>query len=160
MNTELMFSAKSDEWGTPQDLFAQLHAEFDFDVDLAATGLNTKCASFYSAASSDALSDDRDWSVVHERGWLNPPYSRGLCRKFIEKAANQRRQGFLTVMLLPARTDTKAFHAHIYDATTWQPREGVEIRLLPGRLKFSNAQNAAPFPSMVVVFRPQHAIGK
>lgn len=23
------------------------------------------------------------------------------------------------VMLLPARTDTKAFHAHIYDATTW-----------------------------------------
>ena len=154
MNTELLFSSKSDEWSTPQDLFDQLHAEFDFDVDLAATGLNTKCASFYSATSSDALSDDRDWSAVHDRGWLNPPYSRRLCRKFIEKAANQRRQGFLTVMLLPVRTDTKAFHTHLYNAETWQPRPGVEIRLLPGRLRFSGSANAAPFPSMIVVFRP------
>jgi hypothetical protein len=30
----------------------------------------------------------------------------------------------------------------------------VEIRLLPGRLKFGGAANSAPFPSMVVVFRP------
>ena len=57
-------------------------------------------------------------------------------------------------MLLPARTDTKAFHSHIYDASKWQAREGVEIRFLPGRLKFGNAANAAPFPSMVVVFWP------
>jgi len=87
-------------------------------------------------------------------GWLNPPYSRGLCAKFIAKAAEERRQGFLTVMLLPARTDTKAFHAHIYDASTGQPRPGVEIRFLPGRLKFGGSTNSAPFPSMIVVFRP------
>ena len=66
----------------------------------------------------------------------------------------ERLQGFLTVMLLPARTDTKAFHKHVYDSETWQPRPGVEIRLLPGRLKFSGRANAAPFPSMIVVFRP------
>ena len=49
-------------------------------------------------------------------------------------------------MLIPARTDTKAFHEYIY--------RKAEIRFVKGRLKFGNAQNSAPFPSMVVVFRP------
>ena len=82
--------------------------------------------------------------------WCNPPYSRGLQARFIEAAALRRE----VVMLLPARTDTKAFHAYIYDAETWQPRLGVEIRFLPGRLKFGGSTNSAPFPSMIVVFRP------
>ncbi len=88
------------------------------------------------------------------RGFCNPPYSRGLQGKFIAKAAAERLRGFTTVMLLPARTDTKAFHDHIYNVGTWATRTGVEMRLLKGRLKFGGAANSAPFPSMVVVFRP------
>ena len=153
MNNALMFSSKSDEWSTPQDTFNALHAEFGFQIDLAASAENTKCSVWFSLEHS-AL--DHAWRVEPHvaRGWLNPPYSRGLCAKFIAKAADERRKGFLTVMLLPARTDTKAFHAHIYNAKFWQPRFGVEIRLLPGRLKFGGCKDAAPFPSMVVVFRP------
>lgn len=52
----------------------------------------------------------------------------------------------MVVMLLPARTDTKWFHRFIYNVS------GVEIRFLKGRLKFGGAKNAAPFPSMVVIF--------
>lgn len=48
-------------------------------------------------------------------------------------------------MLIPARTDTKYFHEYIYHNTK-------EIRFIKGRLKFGNAKNSAPFPSMVVVF--------
>ena len=151
MNNAVIFSSASDEWATPQNLFDQLNAEFDFEIDLAATAENTKCASFYSL-QSDSLS--QHWGSRFARGWLNPPYSRGLCGHFIEKAARQRRMGFLTVMLLPSRTDTKAFHAHIYDIDTWQPRNGIEIRLLAGRLRFSNSKTPAPFPSMIVIFRP------
>jgi site-specific DNA-methyltransferase (adenine-specific) len=151
MNHALMFSSASDEWSTPKDLFDRLHAEFDFEIDLAATAENTKCSSFFSKKSNSL---EKDWGGVFDRGWLNPPYSRGLCGQFIEKAARQRRRGFLTVMLLAARTDTKAFHTHLYNAETWHPRPGVEIRLLPGRLKFGGSTNAAPFPSMIVVFRP------
>lgn len=151
MNHDVMFSSKSDEWGTPQDTFDKLHAEFDFQIDLAATAENSKCDSFHSIRT-DSLS--QDWGAVFDRGWLNPPYSRGVCARFIAKAAAERLQGFLTVMLLPARTDTKAFHTHVYDSETWQTREGVEIRLLPGRLKFGGSTNAAPFPSMIIVFRP------
>ena len=151
MNTALMFSSKSDEWETPPDVYDRLHDEFDFEVDLAASTDNHKCDHWW-AKDDDALV--QTWHDGFSRGWLNPPYSRGLCAKFIAKAAAERLQGFLTVMLLPARTDTKAFHAYIYDAKTWQSKPGVEIRFLPGRLKFGGSTNAAPFPSMVVVFWP------
>ena len=157
MNHALMFSSNSDEWSTPQDTFDRLNSEFLFDVDLAATAENAKVPIFYTK-EMDSLSIS--WSADTMRkdgpacGWLNPPYSRGLCARLIAKAATEREYGFLTVMLLPARTDTKAFHAHIYNSKKWQAREGVEIRLLPGRLRFGGAKAGAPFPSMVVVFRP------
>jgi phage N-6-adenine-methyltransferase len=151
MNTALMFSSKSDEWSTPQDLYDRLHEEFDFEVDLAATHENAKCRRYITAEENSLTAN---WRLYGSTGWLNPPYSRGLCGKFIAKAATARLDGFLTVMLLPARTDTKAFHAHIYDASKWQAREGVEIRFLPGRLKFGGCKDAAPFPSMLVIFRP------
>jgi site-specific DNA-methyltransferase (adenine-specific) len=49
-------------------------------------------------------------------------------------------------MLIPARTDTKVFHDYIYHK--------AEIRFIRGRLKYGNAQYNAPFPSMIVVYRP------
>jgi len=150
-----LFSSKSDEWETPQSVFDELDEEFDFQIDLAATPQNAKCEKFFTARD-DALG--KSWHTTAERGWLNPPYSRPLCKSFIVKAAAERLLGFTTVMLLPARTDTRAFHQHIYDRVRLGPRRGVEIRFLSGRLRFANkhgrAGDAAPFPSMVVVFRP------
>jgi site-specific DNA-methyltransferase (adenine-specific) len=54
--------------------------------------------------------------------------------------------GKTVVFLLPARTDTRWFHDFVL------PR-AAEIRFIRGRLKFGGSKNAAPFPSMVVVFR-------
>ena len=159
MNRAVLFSSAEDEWETPQAFFDELNTEFKFGVDLAASDNNTKVAGNYYTAEDSAL--NANWYAAFPShlgyrsvGWCNPPYSRGLQKKFIAKAALERRRGFTTVMLLPARTDTKAFHEHIYDALEWQAREGVEIRFIKGRLKFGGAVNGAPFPSMVVVFRP------
>lgn len=160
MNTALMFSSKSDEWSTPQDTFDALHAEFGFEVDLAATAENAKVADYFDM-EADALS--MSWSRAFPReyppfrgvGFCNPPYSRGLQGKFIAKAAAERRNGFTTVMLIPARTDTKAFHEHIWDREHHRPRQGIEVRFLKGRLKFGGCKDSAPFPSMVVIFRPE-----
>jgi site-specific DNA-methyltransferase (adenine-specific) len=49
-------------------------------------------------------------------------------------------------MLLPARTDTVWFHKWIYPF--------ADVQFVRGRIKFGNSNNAAPFPSMVVVFDP------
>jgi site-specific DNA-methyltransferase (adenine-specific) len=50
-------------------------------------------------------------------------------------------------MLIPARTDTSWFRDSIYHHNT-------EIRFLRGRLQFGDSSKDAPFPSMVVVFKP------
>jgi phage N-6-adenine-methyltransferase len=165
MNNAVMFSSATDEWETPQDFFESLRWEFKFGLDVAARGENAKCLEYIGTDRDDARFRDAlaigwretldfTWGDWHRACWMNPPYSKGLQGKFIAKAAEERLRGVLTVALLPARTDTKAFHTHIYDASKWQPRDGIEIRFIPGRLKFGGAAHSAPFPSMVVIFRP------
>lgn len=149
-----MHSSKTDEWSTPQDFFDVLNQEFDFGLDAAATAENAKCPRFYSA-EFDSLRCCWLEPVLHRERktvWCNPPYSR--LAEFLAKAAAERLIGVTTVMLIPSRTDTKAFHEHVWDREKHQPREGVQIRPVKGRLKFGGSKNSAPFPSTVVVFRP------
>jgi site-specific DNA-methyltransferase (adenine-specific) len=153
MNSAVMFSRASDNWTTPQHFYDALHAEFMFCVDAAATRDNRKCVRYFGPDHS--FTDCRDaltaaWVPLPH--WCNPPYSR--CREFVAKAAHERLTGALTVMLLPARTDTRWFHEHLWDARTHRPQTGIELRFVKGRLKFGDGKNSAPFPSMVVVFRP------
>jgi phage N-6-adenine-methyltransferase len=155
MNTAVMFSSAKDDWQTPPELFAQLNAEFGFTIDVAANKENHLCPDWFGpgrGGTEDALL--LPWGHVGPC-WCNPPYSRGLQAKFIAKAAYERaRAGVTTVMLVPARTDTRAFHNFIWDNQQHKPKPGREVRFLPGRLKFVGAKHGAPFPSMIVVFRP------
>lgn len=48
MNTDVMFSSKTDQWATPQDFFNQLNQEFNFTLDTAADESNHKCDRYYS----------------------------------------------------------------------------------------------------------------
>lgn len=151
----VLFSSGKDDWATPHDLFARLDAEFRFCWDVAANRLNSKKGENYFGPGSEYGEDALviPWGPFVSACWCNPPYSRGLQGRFIAKAAAERLNGITTVMLLPARTDTKAFHAAIWDCVKQQPRDGVEVRFLPGRLKFVGAPASAPFPSLIVIFR-------
>jgi phage N-6-adenine-methyltransferase len=148
------YSTGKDDWETPAALFNALDVEFGFWLDAAANEHNHRCHHWWGPGglAADALRVN-NWRCTGGPIWLNPPYSRGLQAKFIAKAAAERALGCTTVMLIPARTDTKAFHAHIWDAEQHRPRPGVEVRFLKGRIKFVGAAHGAPFPSMVVVFR-------
>lgn len=149
-----MFGKATDEWETPRDIFDRLDAEFSFDADMAATACNRKCGFYFS----DSLTDGwLEWAecvglVDPPTVWLNPPYSR--CREFIAKAAQEASKGCTVVCLVPSRTDTRWWHEHVWDGEKHQPRPGVEVRFIKGRLKFGNSQNSAPFPSVVIIFRP------
>lgn len=157
MNNALMFSKASDEWSTPHDFWLEINREFDLCVDAAATDENKKLPDYFGPdhvrpSCRDALA--ADWKQFGSLSimWCNPPYSK--CREFVAKAAQERHRGVLTVMLVPARTDTRWFHEHLWDREKHQPRPGIELRFVKGRLKFGGATAGAPFPSMVVVFRP------
>lgn len=137
MNTEVMFSSKTDMWATPQDFFDKLNEEFNFTVDVCAIPENAKCEKFFTPEINGLK---QEWTGVC---WCNPPYGREIC-KWVEKAYIASTWGATVVMLLPARTDTKWFHEYIYNK--------AEIRFIKGRLKFGNSKTSAPFPSMVVIF--------
>jgi site-specific DNA-methyltransferase (adenine-specific) len=152
VNTDLMFSSKSDEWETPQDLFNSLNDEFHFTLDPCSTHENHKCDKYYTQ-EDDGLS--KDWAG--ETVFCNPPYGRSI-GKWVEKCYKESLKGSTVVMLIPSRTDTKWFHKYIYNK--------AEIRFLKGRLKFINRAlpswneqgnyklSPAPFPSMIVIFKP------
>ena len=154
---KILFSHKKDDWETPQELFNQLTDEFRFNWDAAADKLNCKVSGeCYFSENDDALIND--WNVfgIETVVFCNPPYSKW--QKFVKKAHEQSEKFPITiVMLLPARTDTKAFHNYIYN------NPNVEIRFIKGRLKFeidgkpvldkNNKPQSAPFPSMIVIFK-------
>ncbi len=132
-----LFMSTTDLWETPQSFFDKLNEEFHFNLDACALPENAKCPNYYHPAQ-DGLSKPWEGTV-----WCNPPYGRQIGR-WVEKAAKSAEEGATVVMLLPARTDTKWFHRYIYGK--------AEIRFIPGRLKFGESKNGAPFLSMVVVF--------
>ena len=135
------FSSATDLWSTPQEFFDKLNQEFHFDVDVCALPENAKCPKFY-CPQDDGLS--QTWTGTC---WMNPPYGRAI-GGWIRKAYESSLDGATVVCLLPSRTDTKWFH----DFCT----KG-EIRFVRGRLKFGGAKYNAPFPCMVVIFRPAGA---
>ena len=158
INEGLFASGRSD-WGTPQSLFDDLHAEFRFTLDVCAALWNRKldrcfvpAVAGWSAGEWQRLYgaavrvDGLAHSWAGERCFMNPPYG-DVIKAWVSKARMEAERGTLVVGLLPVRTDTKWFHRHVYHAAT-------EIRFLKGRLKFEGgkALSSAPFPSMIVVW--------
>jgi phage N-6-adenine-methyltransferase len=137
-NLAVHFSSKTDNWATPQWLFDLLDGEFSFDFDVCADETNAKCSRYYD------LDDDGLKQEWRDACWLNPPYGREI-GKWVKKAYESSHLGATVVCLLPARTDTAWFHDYCIKG---------EVRLLRGRLKFGDGKSPAPFPSMIVIFRP------
>lgn len=139
-NIQACLSSKTDNWATPQDFFDKLNEEFHFTLDPCANEENHKCDLFYTK-EQDGLTKDWGGHVV----FCNPPYGKEIADWVRYSYEQSQKPNTTVVMLIPARTDTRYFHDYIYGK--------AEIRFIRGRLKFGDATSAAPFPSMVVVYR-------
>lgn len=149
----VVFSRQRDTWETPPALLEQYGP---FDLDVAASAETAKAPVWFGPDHPDpTLRDALDlgglWARYGQRAWLNPPYSQ--IAAFLDRATRevQIAPGFELVCLLPARTDTRWWHTHIWLGSA--SRHRVEVEFLRGRLKFSGSANSAPFPSVVVTFR-------
>lgn len=140
MQSAMFGPAQRTDWGTPPAMFAGLDKEFGFTLDVCASPHNAKCERYFTR-DDDGI--HQSWEGVC---WCNPPYGREI-PKWVRKAAQEAQRGVTTVMLIPARTDTSWWHEHI---------EGrAEVRFIRGRVTFVGAEHPAPFPSAVVIFRPE-----
>ena len=134
------FSSATDQWGTPTWLFTLLDDAFKFELDVCATEADAKCATYFTP-EQDGLKQ-----VWRGRCWMNPPYGRTI-GDWVKKASEAAQAGALVVALLPARTDTKWWHQYVLPF--------AYIEFLPGRLKFGQAVNSAPFPSAIAYYTPR-----
>lgn len=133
MISKALYSSRSEEWTTPQDLFDELHREFNFTVDAAASKENAKCKRYF-----DKQADGLRQSWAGETVWCNPPYGRQIGAWMKKALIESRHPRTTVVMLVHARTDTKWFHDYVYHR--------AEIRFLRGRLKFGGGAIQCAFP--------------
>ena len=121
MNLKGCFSRESDNWETPKEIYNYFMKKGYYDP----CPLNSK---------ENGL--EKDWKRFN---FVNPPYSQLLA--WVNKSIDEMRKGNRVVLLIPARTDTKAFRK-LYNY-------GARFVFITGRLKFSE-KNSAPFPSVLV----------
>lgn len=138
MNTSVHFSQQTCVWPTPDRLYSELNKEFGFELDVCCLPQNAKCKNYFTPDDDGLL---QNWFGVV---WCNPPYGNAIA-DWVEKAFRESYNGVTTVMLLPVRSDTKWFHNWVLGK--------AEIRFIKGRLKFGDAKNSAPFPSMLIIYR-------
>jgi phage N-6-adenine-methyltransferase len=147
---KLMFSSERQDWATPQDVFDKLNEEFKFTLDPCCSELTKKCKRYYTK-ETDGLS--KDWSG--ENVFINPPFGREQAAWIKKGYEESLKPNTTIVFLIPARTDTIAFHKYLYGKS--------EIRFIKGRLTFEkpnsttpkNKWTKAPFPSMLCILGSQ-----
>ena len=121
MKCQVFLSKNTDDWATPKYIYEQAMAK----------GMHDPCPLH---SETDGLATE--WG---KDNFVNPPYSQ--LKAWVEKSIEEHRKGKGVTLLIPARTDTKAFKL-LFDY-------GSKITFISGRLRFNEA-NTAPFPSMIV----------
>ncbi|EFL7426127.1 DNA methylase [Escherichia coli] len=132
----------SDDWRTPYRLFRNLHREFSFSMDGAATEHDALLPRF--------TDDIHNQSWVGEKVFCNPPYSD--IPSFLLKAS----EADLAVFLIPYRPHTTYWLTHIFTNPLCH-----EIRILHRAVKYlppaghNGLVVRAPFPAAIVIFRTE-----
>jgi DNA adenine methylase len=144
---KVLFSSKTDQWFSPPDLMAALYQSLgidQFDLDPCSPPedrATTKAARRYSLElGQNGLQAPWNANIVY----LNPPYGRQINRWLTKAKAEVANGNCKTVIgLIPVRTDTVWWQNHVANNAPlhWMVR---------GRLRFGEAQWAAPFASAIV----------
>ncbi|MEK8424521.1 DNA N-6-adenine-methyltransferase [Escherichia coli] len=132
----------SDCWRTPPLLFKNLHQEFGFSMDGAATEHDALLPRF--------TDDIHNQSWVGEKVFCNPPYSD--IPSFLVKAS----EADLVAFLIPHRANTSYWLRHIFTNPLCH-----EIRILHRAVKYlppagrNGLVIRSPFASAIVIFKSE-----
>lgn len=135
----VMSSSQSVEWYTPAAIVASVRevlGPIELDPASCAVANTTVGAERFYTKELDGLLQPWQSTTLY----LNPPYGAAI-QPWIERLVDQYESGSIgaAIALVPARVDTQWW---------WRLRH-YPVCFLAGRLRFSNAQNSAPFPCAV-----------
>ncbi|EKT6152016.1 DNA methylase [Escherichia coli] len=132
----------SDDWRTPSPIFRNLHREYSFSLDGAATEHDTLLPRF--------TDDIHNQSWVGERVFCNPPFS--MTERFLLKAS----EADLAVFLIPYRPHTTYWLKNLFTNPLCH-----EIRILHRAVKYlppaghNGLAIRSPFASAIVIFKSE-----
>lgn len=144
-----LFTSATPEWYTPGKIIERVEGVFG-EIDLDPCSNSSERATANVPAGAYWTKDDNGLAQAwHGKVYMNPPYGDEI-PAWVERLVNAYTAGEIIegIALLPARTDTAWF----------QPLFDYPICFVRGRLKFSGAENSAPFPSAVVYVGPDVAL--
>lgn len=139
-------SSQRQDWQTPENVLDLVRAVGPIELDPCTTLDNPVGArNFYTPSDDgfDGLALPWDGPGVV---FVNPPYGRASgdwCKRMADAGA----RGVEVIGLLPARTDTRVWHAHVTTAAT--------ICFWKGRITFRGAPGPAPFPCALPYWGPR-----
>jgi site-specific DNA-methyltransferase (adenine-specific) len=131
-----------DDWQTPLAIVDRIHTVFGgIELDPCGAPDNPTRASVWWEANGLSF-----WDSLPGLIYVNPPYSQA--RAWLAHCSEYGGQGAEVLALVPARTDTRAWHDFVFSTA-------VAVGFVSGRLRFRQPgseapTNPAPFPSAFV----------
>lgn len=150
---------EKDEWRTNPVFFKQLHGEFRFILDAAATDSNHLC-SYYFTKEQNALEIDWETGKRFFSVFLNPPFS--LFGEFLAKAHEEiqkHEKGQIVCIIRGDSPESKWFRNNLIHPIDGLPLH--EIRHYWPRIRYCNPRGEEQpnigFPTAIVIMRPQRS---
>lgn len=134
------YTQKRNDYLSPPEIVnaaLDMFGRTEFDLDVCCSMGNIPAKKYYIEGLQDGLT--LGWGNLN---WCNPPYNE--CEKWVKKAAKEAKEKYhTTVMLIPARTETKYWHDYIlYEGCTKNP--DVSVLFLQKGYKFLNPETREP----------------
>jgi phage N-6-adenine-methyltransferase len=110
-----VFAPPSDEWNTPDWLLELVRQIAPIGLDPCSNPTSTVGARVSFTREEDGLT--KPWADIlgpGELAFVNPPYSQGNLRRWVEKCANEAAAGAEVMALLPANTSTSWCQTHVF----------------------------------------------
>lgn len=147
-------ASESVDWLTPGWVFQALGLTFDLDPCASRSRFGVVPVDRVFGVQWTERGADVEWpkdSVV----WLNPPYGRAA-EPFLREMGRHAVRGGSGVALIPARTDTRAWHLWV---VPWVERGHYLLLFKVGRIRFLRGETgregpAPAFPSVFVGWGP------
>jgi len=155
MAHDLYKKAGSAERPTPKDFFERVNQVWRFTLDVCATEHNNKVARYFAPPdhrlkpimNAPLALDGLAQSWAGEICWMNPPYSRGVLVKWVEKAIHEAVRGAVVVALLPGDSSVVWHHELVLLNAAW-------VEPVRGRIKFEGMDAGAKTGNILAHFLP------
>lgn len=109
---------------------------YTFSLDTCCSQKNIPAKKYYFDGETDGLT--ADWEDFN---YCNPPFDTS--EKWVKKAYEEQQKGKTSVLLIPARTETKYWHKYIlFDGE--MPMRRTFVKFLPKRFCFLNPDTHKP----------------